>query len=101
MIRVEIEASEAPGWYNWQWAFPEGGIAFSGKSRTPLLDACRALKRAGADPEDEIGLFRKGRSDFDIKTRVGIGARLTVQEKADGGAPYFAKWKAYEEPSHS
>ncbi len=62
-----------------------------GLSRQPLLDACRAIERAGADPAAEIALFRLGATDWDVKTTVGHGARLSVREDR----LKFEKFKAF------
>jgi hypothetical protein len=53
------------------------GPPVGGLSRQPLLDACRALQRMGVDPCSQIALFRAGRPDWDLRTRVGHGAGLT------------------------
>ena len=64
-------------------AAPMGGI-----SATPLLDACRMLKRmSAADDAAEIGLFnneREGDDQSRLHTTVGHGATHTVQENDEG-----------------
>ena len=64
-------------------AAPMGGI-----SATPLLDACRMLKRMNAAADDtEIGLFsneREGDDQSRLHTTVGHGAATTVQENDEG-----------------
>jgi hypothetical protein len=37
----------------------------------------------GADPALQAGLFRAGRSEWDLRTTVGYGASKTVQEEPD------------------
>ena len=65
----------------WEWrAEAAGGRVVRGRSRQPLLDACRVFKRMGVGPLEECGLFREGRSDWDLRTTVGFGAGLTVRE---------------------
>jgi hypothetical protein len=56
------------------------GFAVEGRSRQPLLDACRQLKRMGVDPAEQCGLFREGHSDWDLRTTIGYGARKTISE---------------------
>jgi hypothetical protein len=90
MIRVEAApAEDHAGWFDWH--ISGGGLALRGKSRTPLFDACRSVQQAGGHDDDEIGLFRAHRSEFDVKTRVRLGAKLTVKE--DRTSPRFAKFK--------
>ncbi len=57
------------------------GFAVEGRSRQPLLDACRLLERMGVDPTRLVGLFRKGSDVWDLRTTVGVGAKLTVHEE--------------------
>lgn len=98
MIEVEREetAVEQRGeWKHqkWRW-FVRGRPQIGGISRQPLLDACRSLKRAGADTDEEIRLFRPGRTDWDLKTTVGYGAGITVEDADDRG-PQFIKYREY------
>ena len=76
-------------------AAPMGGI-----SATPLLDACRMLRRMGAaDDAAEIGLFnneREGDAQFRLRTTIGHGAVTTVKESESEG-PRFAP---YRPPQH-
>jgi hypothetical protein len=91
IIRVELGA-EASG--KWRWCCAFLGRAVEGRSRQPLLDACRLLKSLGADPSQEIGLFRGGQSAPDLRCSIGFGADTTVSEDNDGIR--FRKWKPYE-----
>lgn len=90
MLRVELLGEARPGVY--KWVCRVAGEPVEGLSREPLLDACRKLKSIGVAPEAECGLFRKGRSDWDLKTTVGYGAGLTVHETVEK-APRFTKHK--------
>ena len=71
--------------------------ALEGRSKFPLLDACRALKRMGANTKATAGLFRPGRVDAegrgvpDLTCTVGKGAATTVIEP-DTGRIRFGKW---------
>lgn len=77
-----------------EYSVPEFQV--SGKSRQPLLDACRAVKRAGGAPRRQIGLFRVGLSKPDIFTTVGFGASITVKQETTGSAPRFVPYKALD-----
>jgi hypothetical protein len=70
------------------------GFAVDGVSRQPLLDACRQLKRLGADPSRQVCLFREGRDDWDLRASVGDGAGLTVTEDARGVR--FSKFREFD-----
>jgi hypothetical protein len=69
------------------------GYGVQGRSRQPLLDACRQVKRMGADPADRIGLFRSGRERPDLVGSVGWGAEHTVDEVHT----HFVKWRPFPE----
>lgn len=55
--------------------------ATGGSSRQPLLDACRQVKRLGADPKARIGLFRPGDVEPSLSCSVEVGAATTVREE--------------------
>jgi len=80
----------------WHWTCARHSL--SGYSKQPLLDACRELKRMGANTRATVGLFRKGRFDTegrptpDSTCTVGEGAATTVTEP-DRGRIRFVKWK--------
>ncbi len=82
MIRVERELKGKNGKY--RYSIPEYGVR-NAVSRQPLLDACREVKRMGADPYREIALFRLGSDTWDLKTTVGYGASKIVSEEDRGG----------------
>jgi hypothetical protein len=88
MYRVEIGLPNANGFYEWKTS---AGIAsLRGRSREPLLDACRAVREAGADLSAEIRLFRKGCAEWDLKCQIGWGAAHTVDERRR----CFVKWRS-------
>jgi hypothetical protein len=92
MIRVEIEEdTKKPGRYC--VSIPSHRLSF--KSRIPLLDACREIKRMGGDTSSICGLFRKGRSGPDLTCSVGVGAELTVSE-GDRGGPKIVKYTPFD-----
>lgn len=81
MIRIERGREVAPG--IWEYAVPSLGL--SGKSRQPLLDACRQIKAMGTGTGECAGVFRDGRTKPEISCPVEVGARYTVKERASGG----------------
>lgn len=65
------------------------GITVSGSA--PALDLCRALVRAGHDPEQPLHVFRGERLAFTIRS-IRRGALLTVDED-EQGTPRFRSWR--------
>jgi hypothetical protein len=93
MIRVELGKEIKPGIFEYRVpGFGDGNVW--GRSRQPLLDACRLLKSLGASTASEIGMFREGRSVPDLKCILGKGAELTVSEP-DRGRITFVKYRAF------
>ena len=86
MIRVELGTEVKAG----VWAYSVEGYAIEGRSRQPLLDACRQVKALGGDTAARIGLFRKEK--LSLFCKVSVGAGLTVDESG----PKFVKWKPFE-----
>ncbi len=78
MIEVVITGKKSR---NGVFPYVVRGFAIEGRSRQPLLDACRTLKRMGVDPTRPVGLFREGSRVWDLRTSVGRGAELTVHEE--------------------
>jgi hypothetical protein len=89
VIRVEVEESYPPGWH--KYLFRHGGAEYRGKSRIPLLTACRHLERIGANRVERVGMFRGKSTEPDLTCVVGYGAKLVVKE-GRRDAPKFAKW---------
>ena len=81
MIRVERGDEISPGVF----AYTVPSLGLSGRSRQPLLDACRQIKSLLGPTGQLAGLFREGHSDWDIRCRVDVGAELTVKEESAGG----------------
>jgi hypothetical protein len=91
MIRVELgEEYKRRG----TWFYSVPGMGIEGRSRQPLLDACRVIQRMGGDSAERVGLFRQGRSEPDISCTVEDGARLTVREDP---SPHFEMWRPMPE----
>ncbi len=90
MIRVERGAEKSPGVF--AYAVPSLGL--SGRSRQPLLDACRQIKSLLGPTGQLAGLFREGSSDRDICCPVDVGAEFTVKEESAGGIR-FARYKPF------
>jgi hypothetical protein len=76
--RVERGVEVRPG--EFEYELTGAGTPIRGVSTQPLLDACRELKRMGADPARYCGLFRPGREDWDLRCKIGVGAELTVSD---------------------
>ena len=70
------------------------GTDVRGISTAPLLDACRQLKRMGAETGARVVLFHGDRLDqWTLRTTVGKGAELTVKEPPTSG-PKFVKFRS-------
>jgi hypothetical protein len=98
MIRVEVTPAGA-GQFEWVirdthfWSVQQ---PVYGRSREPLLDACRRLKSMGAEPQVEIGLFHgQATDDWTLRTTVGQGSGLTVRDQASGGRPKFTAYRPH------
>jgi len=81
MIRVERGDEISPGIF----AYTVPSLGLSGRSRQPLLDACRQIKSLLGPTGQLAGLFRQGHSEWDVRCRVDVGAELTVKEESAGG----------------
>ena len=90
MIRIERGAEVSPG--IWEYFIP--AFRLRGKSRQPLLDACRDIKRMGGPTGERAGLFREGSDIPDISCTVEAGALLTVSEP-DRGSVHFVKYRPF------
>lgn len=93
MIRVERGAEVSPG----IWEYTVASLRLCGKSRQPLLDACRQVKSMGDFAHvQQIGIYREGRDDPDMVCTVEAGAAYTVSELARGGGPKFVKYQTFD-----
>ena len=94
VIRIERGRELAPG--IWEYAIPELGL--NGKSRQPLLDACRQINRA-LGPTKSVGayagVYRSGHAEPSISCAVLAGADLTVSEPSSGNIK-FAKFQKFD-----
>ena len=94
MIRIERGLEVSPG--TWEYhcdAYP----SVCGRSRQPLLDACRQFKSLhGSTREQQMAIYREGRVEPDMVCPIEVGAAYTVSEPAKGGAPKFAKYQAFD-----
>jgi hypothetical protein len=61
------------------------------RSAQPLLDGCRALIAAGADPDTPVAMRHAGSDHDALTSTVGAAAQLTVKE--GDRAPSFSQWK--------
>ena len=90
MIRVERHEEVRPG--IWRYAVP--GFGIEGRSRQPLLDACRQIRAILGDTSRRAGLFREGRTEADISCPVNKGALLTVEDGPKGIR--FRKYREFD-----
>jgi hypothetical protein len=97
MIRIERGSEVSPG--IWEYRIPS--LSLSGRSRQPLLDACRQIKRMGGAPNERAGVFRDDRSEPDIFCPVWAGAEVTVSDPPAGGGCKFAKFQEFTAISKS
>jgi len=85
MIRVIVGANFS-GRFDYKIMTENTRLAapLTGLSATPLFDACRTLKKLGAASDDAmIGLFNTPEEPdnrFRLRTTVGYGAKMTVEE---------------------
>jgi hypothetical protein len=87
LIRVERGKEVKPG--VWEYSIPS--LCLSGKSRQPLLDACRQIKRALGPTKAagvRAGVYRPGHTEPDISCLVLDGAELTVSEPSRGNIKF-------------
>jgi hypothetical protein len=94
MIRIELGREVGPGIF--EYSIPS--LALCGRSRQPLLDACRQIKRA-LDPTKlagrRAGVFRDGKAEPAISCLVLDGADLTVSEPSRGNIK-FVKFQEFD-----
>jgi hypothetical protein len=93
VIRIDLGKEVAPGIF--EFLIPSIGL--SGKSRQPLLAACREIERALGTTKaagQHAGLYRAGRTHADIFCAVLVGAHLSVAEPTIGRI-HFAKFQEF------
>jgi hypothetical protein len=90
MIRVERHDEVRPG----IWRYTVAGFRLEGRSRQPLLDACRQIRAILGDTSRRAGLFREGRTEADISCSVNKGALLTVEDGPKGIR--FRKYREFD-----
>jgi hypothetical protein len=90
MIRIERGREVGPGIYEYRVQ----GHPIFGKSRQPLLDACRQIKSILGVTKERAGVFREGSMVADISCPVEAGALVTVSEP-DKGRVRFAKYQEH------
>lgn len=91
MIRVELGQEVKAG----MWLYEIRSHRLCGRSRQPLLDACRELKSLLGDTEHIVGLFREGDKNPSLTCQLSVGAGLTVSEGQTSG-PRFVKFRPFE-----
>jgi hypothetical protein len=94
MIRIERGREVGPGIF--EYSIP--CLRLFGKSRQPLLDGCRLIKRA-LDPTElageRAGVFRDGKAEPDISCLVLKAAEVTVAEPSNGKI-HFTKFREFD-----
>jgi hypothetical protein len=93
-IRVERGKEAAPGIFE----FSVPSLRLFGRSRQPLLDGCRLVKRTLGLTElagVRADVFREGQTEPDISCPVLKGAELTVAEPSNGKIA-FAKFRKFD-----
>lgn len=93
MIRVQITGKSVAGVFPYVIECDPKELNISGKSRQPLLDACRKLAGLEHD-QTRIGLFHGDSDEFALATTVGAGAKLTVRE-SDKDGPRFVRYRPF------
>lgn len=79
MIRVIITGKDDAG--SFPYSVSVGNLHFAGKSRTPLLEACRRLKSYGTPDSDSVGMFSEGSEEPRLVTTVGYGAGVEIDTR--------------------
>ncbi|KRR11285.1 hypothetical protein CQ12_05515 [Bradyrhizobium jicamae] len=92
LIHVERGAEVRPGVFAWH--VPVLGL--SGRSRQPLLDACREIQSILGATGHHAAVFRPGRAHWDIRCSVEWGAAHTVKETRSGTIR-FAVYRPFQD----
>jgi hypothetical protein len=91
LILIVAEADNRRGYFDGEI----GGRLVVQRSRQPFLGAARALLAQGIDPATPLLMRYKGSGTDSLRSTVGKAAPLTVEERAYGGAPKYARWQPY------
>ena len=94
-FKVIRGAETSHGVFEWTCVCPAMGLDLRGKSRQPLLDACRQIKHAVGSTDAVAAIFRDGRTEADLSCHVEAGAALTVSEPDKGRIKFvaYSEWK--------
>jgi hypothetical protein len=92
LIKVIRGTEVSPG----IWEYSVRSLGLCGRSRQPLLDACRQIKSILGDTGRRAGLFREGREVADIACPINVGAATTVKE-GNRESPRFAPYVPFPE----
>ena len=96
VIRIDLGNEIKPGIF--EYRIPS--LRVEGRSRQPLLDACRQIKSILGHTAELAGLFSEGRTQWDLRCSVNVGAELTVSERS-AGAIRFERFKEFKETALS
>jgi hypothetical protein len=94
VIRIDLGRESAPGIF--EYSIPSLGL--SGKSRQPLLEACRQIQRISGPTKsagEHAGLYRPDRANPDLHCAVLVGAELTVSEPSSGRI-HFVRYREFD-----
>jgi hypothetical protein len=92
MIRIERGAEVGPGTYAYSLpAYP----GLEGRSKQPLLDACRKLASMGEFAGERAGVFQNGSDEAALSFTISTGAKTTVSEPDKGGGPVFRRYNDF------
>jgi hypothetical protein len=89
---VVISPNGAPDHYD---AFVDGELVVA-STRQPFLDAACALLERGADSNSWLVLRHAGSDTDSLRAKVGVAAKLTVRDRADG-VPTFRRLKPLQD----
>jgi hypothetical protein len=67
-------------------------LGITARGRTPVLDLCRALLKAGHDPRRPLHAYRGDELALRVRS-IGEGAKLTIKE--DRARPRFVAWEPF------
>ena len=62
-------------------------INITGNERQPLLDGARKLLAQGHSADTMLEVWREGAQEWSMRAPIGIAARYTVAERANGLNP--------------
>ena len=90
-IRIDRGKEIKPG----IWEYRVASFNLEGRSRQPLLGACRQIKSILGDTKDQMAvLFPEGGAQWTMKCPIDIGAAWSTTEP-DRGRIHFVKYQEF------